>query len=71
MSNQQRKVFDLAIAGELNLDLILYGLPAVMETERDLLGTAFTSTLGSSSAIVAHDAAALGAVRLLCRSGWR
>lgn len=60
MSNQHEKVFDLAIAGELNLDLILYGLPAVMETERDLLGTAFTSTLGSSSAIVAHNAAALG-----------
>lgn len=60
MSNHQDKVFDLAIAGELNLDLILYGLPAVMDTERDLLGTAFTSTLGSSSAIVAHNAAALG-----------
>ncbi|HVO93380.1 MAG TPA: carbohydrate kinase family protein [Terriglobales bacterium] len=54
------KPFDLAIAGELNLDLILYGLPLVMETERDLLGTAFISTLGSSSAIVAHNAAVLG-----------
>ena len=54
------KPFDLAIAGELNLDLILYGLPLLMETERDLLGTNFVSTLGSSSAIVAHNAAALG-----------
>ncbi len=54
------KLFDLAIAGELNLDLILYGLPLVMEAERDLLGTGFTSTLGSSSAIVAHNAATLG-----------
>ena len=52
--------FDLAIAGELNLDLILYGLPTVMETERDLIGTAFVTTLGSSSAIVAHNAAKLG-----------
>jgi sugar/nucleoside kinase (ribokinase family) len=54
------KLFDLAIAGELNLDLILYGLPLVMEAERDLLGTGFQSTLGSSSAIVAHNAASLG-----------
>ena len=54
------KTFDLAIAGELNLDLILYGLPLVMEPERDLIGTDFVSTLGSSSGIVTHNAAALG-----------
>ena len=54
------KAYDLAIAGELNLDLILYGLPLEMETERELIGTGFISTLGSSSAIVAHNAAALG-----------
>ena len=58
--NNGTKLFDLAIAGELNLDLILYGLPLIMETERDLLGTGFTSTLGSSSAILAHNAATLG-----------
>ena len=54
------KPFDLAIAGELNMDLILYGLPLVMPTERDLLGTGFAATLGSSSAIVAHNANVLG-----------
>ena len=54
------KPFDLAIAGELNLDLILYGLPLEMPAERDLLATGFVATLGSSSAIVAHNAAALG-----------
>ena len=54
------KPFDIAIAGELNLDLILYGLPVEMATERDLLASGFVSTLGSSSAIVAHNAAALG-----------
>ena len=54
------KTFDLAIAGELNLDLILYGLPLEMPPERDLLASGFVSTLGSSSAIVAHNAAALG-----------
>lgn len=55
------KNFDISIAGELNLDLILYGLPIEMPTERELLATGFKATLGSSSAIVAHNAATLGA----------
>lgn len=55
------KTFDITIAGELNLDLILYGLPAVMQTERELLATDFRATLGSSSAIVAHNVATIGA----------
>jgi sugar/nucleoside kinase (ribokinase family) len=55
------KTFDITIAGELNLDLILYGLPAEMQTERELLASDFRVTLGSSSAIVAHNAATLGA----------
>lgn len=54
------KNFDLTIAGELNLDLILYGLPEQMQTERELLATDFRATLGSSSAILAHNFAALG-----------
>ena len=54
------KKFDLTIVGELNLDLILYGLPETMATERELLATGFRATLGSSSAIVAHNAASLG-----------
>jgi sugar/nucleoside kinase (ribokinase family) len=54
------KPFDVAIAGEINLDLILYGLPAQMPMERELLGSDFRATLGSSSAIVAHNMAALG-----------
>ena len=54
------KTYDLAIAGELNLDLILYGLPLEMETERELLGSGFVATLGSSSGIVAHNASILG-----------
>src|ERR1700726_57287 len=52
--------FDVSIAGEINLDLILYGLPQELPTERELLGTGFTTTLGSSSAILAHNLAALG-----------
>src|SRR5580693_9129336 len=52
--------FDIAIAGEINLDLILYGLPEQMPTERELLANDFVVTLGSSSAILAHNLAALG-----------
>jgi sugar/nucleoside kinase (ribokinase family) len=51
---------DITIAGEINLDLILYGLPEQMPTERELLATDFAITLGSSSAILAHNLAALG-----------
>ena len=51
---------DIAIAGEINLDLILYGLPEQMPTERELLARDFRITLGSSSAILAHNLAALG-----------
>jgi sugar/nucleoside kinase (ribokinase family) len=54
------KTFDITIAGEINLDLILYGLPQVMPVERELLGTDFQVTLGSSSAILAHNLAVLG-----------
>jgi sugar/nucleoside kinase (ribokinase family) len=51
---------DIAIVGEINLDLILYGLPEQMPTERELLASGFAITLGSSSAILAHNLAALG-----------
>jgi sugar/nucleoside kinase (ribokinase family) len=52
--------FDVTIAGELNLDLILYGLPNEMPLERELLADRMMLTLGGSSAIVAHNLAALG-----------
>jgi sugar/nucleoside kinase (ribokinase family) len=52
--------FDVTIAGELNLDLILYGLPAELSHERELLADSMTLTLGSSSAILAHNLACLG-----------
>ncbi len=54
------KNLDISIAGEINLDLIMYGLPEVMPMERELLGTDFQLTLGSSSAILAHNIAVLG-----------
>jgi sugar/nucleoside kinase (ribokinase family) len=52
--------FDVTIAGELNLDLILYGLPEQLPPERELIADRMMLTLGSSSAIVAHNLAALG-----------
>lgn len=55
------KRFDVSIAGEINLDLILYGLPEAMPVEREILATDFQVGLGGSSSIVAHNLAALGA----------
>ncbi len=55
-----RKRLDVAIAGEINLDLILYGLPEKMPVEHEILASDFRLTLGSSSAILAHNLAALG-----------
>ncbi len=53
------KKFDVTIVGEINLDLILYGLPEQLPQERELLASNLNVTLGSSSAIVAHNLAAL------------
>jgi len=52
--------FDVTIAGELNLDLILYGVPEEIPRERELLASDLNLTLGSSSAIVAHNLSCLG-----------
>jgi sugar/nucleoside kinase (ribokinase family) len=51
---------DVAIAGEVNLDLILYGLGEEMPLDRELLASNFEMTLGSSSAILAHNLSVLG-----------
>jgi sugar/nucleoside kinase (ribokinase family) len=52
--------FDVSVIGELNLDLILYGLPHGLKLECELLATNLCITLGSSSAIFAHNLASLG-----------
>ena len=59
-NNAKMSKFDVTIAGELNLDLILYGLPRELPPERELVATDMFLTLGASSAIVAHNLAALG-----------
>ncbi len=57
---QLPRSLDIVILGETNLDLILYGLPDPMPVDRELLGSAFTATLGGSSSILAHNLALLG-----------
>jgi sugar/nucleoside kinase (ribokinase family) len=52
--------FDVSVVGELNLDLILSGLPPKLELEREHLAKDLTITLGSSSAIFTHNLALLG-----------
>lgn len=52
--------FDISVVGELNLDLILSGLPQAFEPDREHLANNLTLTLGSSSAIFAHNLASLG-----------
>jgi len=51
---------DVSVVGELNLDIIFYGLPEKLELEREHLAKELSITLGSSSAIFAHNLACLG-----------
>jgi sugar/nucleoside kinase (ribokinase family) len=52
--------FDVSVVGELNLDMIMSGLPSVLEFDREYLANDFNVTLGSSSAIFTHNLASLG-----------
>jgi sugar/nucleoside kinase (ribokinase family) len=54
------KALDVCVVGEINLDLILYGLPKELVLDRELLANRMALTLGSSSAICAHNLASLG-----------
>ena len=47
--------FDVTIAGEVNLDLILNGVPEELPRERELLADRMTLTLGGSSAILTQS----------------
>jgi sugar/nucleoside kinase (ribokinase family) len=51
---------EVCVVGEINCDLILYGLPKKLEPEKETLAEGFRLTLGSSSAIFAHNLSALG-----------
>jgi len=52
--------FDVSVVGELNLDIILSGLPETLQLDREHLARDLNVTLGSSSAIFAHNLALLG-----------
>jgi sugar/nucleoside kinase (ribokinase family) len=51
---------EVCVVGEINPDLILYGLPKELKPEQETLVEGFRLTLGSSSAIFAHNLAVLG-----------
>jgi len=51
---------DVCVVGELNPDLILYGLPENPKPDHEYLVDGFRLTLGSSSAIFAHNLSVLG-----------
>jgi sugar/nucleoside kinase (ribokinase family) len=52
--------FDVTIAGDCNLDLVLYGLPEDLPQERELLASGMAVQTGGSAAITACNLAALG-----------
>lgn len=61
---------DVCVVGEINCDLLLYGLPKKLEPEKETLAEGFRLTLGSSSAIFAHNLSALGArTRIVSKVG--
>lgn len=53
--------FDVLVVGELNADLILFGLEQPPTLGKEILADRMTLTMGSSSAIFAVNLAALGA----------
>jgi len=52
--------FDFTLAGDTNLDILLYGLPESLPTEQELLADAIAIRVGGSGAITSHNLAALG-----------
>lgn len=55
-----QKMFDVVVVGEINIDLVLWQVP-MPENEKEKLAEDMRFTMGSSSAITAHNMAALGA----------
>lgn len=54
-----RKKFDVVVIGELNIDLVLWEVP-FPENEKEKLAKDMRFTMGSSSAITAHNLAVIG-----------
>jgi sugar/nucleoside kinase (ribokinase family) len=53
------KKYDVVVVGELNIDLVLWNVP-MPENEKEKLAENMRFAMGSSSAITAHNLAALG-----------
>jgi sugar/nucleoside kinase (ribokinase family) len=53
-------MIEACVVGEINLDLVLYGLPKDLVLDREHLASDMALTLGSSSAIFAHNLCTLG-----------
>src|SRR5271168_3947570 len=53
-------MIEACVVGEINLDLVLYGLPKDLALDREHLASDMALTLGSSSAIFAHNLCTLG-----------
>jgi sugar/nucleoside kinase (ribokinase family) len=63
VSNQKSRApsrFDVTLAGDANLDILLYGLSENLPPERELLAERIAIRPGGSAAITAHNLAALG-----------
>jgi len=58
--NRKPRRFDVTLAGDANLDIVLYGLPEDLPLERELLAGGIAIRPGGSAAITAHNLAALG-----------
>jgi len=55
------KRLDVCVVGEINLDVIFWGLPQTLQPDRERLATSLDITLGGSSALFAHNLSSLGA----------
>lgn len=55
-----RRRFDVTLAGDTALDVLMYGLPNDLPLERELLADGMAIRLGGSAAITAHNLSALG-----------
>jgi sugar/nucleoside kinase (ribokinase family) len=63
-------MIEVCVVGEINLDLILYGLPKNLVLDREHLASNMALSLGSSSAIFAHNLSTLGTkVGFISRTG--
>jgi sugar/nucleoside kinase (ribokinase family) len=56
----EKRRFDVTLAGDTALDVLMYGLPDDLPSERELLADKMAIRVGGSAAITAHNLAALG-----------